>query len=214
MKELITEHKVCEHSLQLLPEKAIYWRKKNTLIMGDLHLGKAGHFRKSGIPISERVHAQDVLAIEKLIDRFKPIRVIFLGDLFHSDYNQSWEPFKRWMEERKTIHFQLILGNHDILSPEKYSVKNLEVLDQLEEAPFTFTHEPSATPYYNIAGHIHPAIRMKGRGRQSVKLPCFYFGTKGAILPAFGAFTGTAALKAKKGDQIFAIADNQVVKVS
>ena len=214
MKELITSHKVCEQNFLLLPQKVIYWEEKKTLILGDLHLGKASHFRKSGIPISEMVHSKDVLVIDKLIKAHRPERIIFLGDLFHSDYNQSWEPFKRWMEEKKDLYFQLILGNHDILSPDKYRVKNLEILESLEEDPFTFTHEPTETNNYNIAGHIHPAIRMRGRGRQSVKLPCFYFNSERCILPAFGAFTGTAALKVQKEDIIFAIAENQVIKVS
>lgn len=214
MKELITNHKVCEQNFLLLPQKAIYWVEKETLILGDLHLGKASHFRKSGIPISEMVHSKDVLIIDKLIQNHKPLRVIFLGDLFHSDYNQSWEPFKRWMEEKNDIHFQLILGNHDILSPDKYRVKNLEILPELDEGPFIFTHEPTDTIKFNIAGHIHPAIRLRGKARQSVKLPCFYFHSQGCILPAFGAFTGTAALRVQRDDIIFAIADSQVIKVS
>lgn len=214
MKELITEHKVCEQSLQLLPEKAIYWVEKQTLILGDLHLGKAGHFRKSGIPISELVHSKDIIQIEKLINRYQPVRVVFLGDLFHSDYNQSWQPFKKWIETKADIHFQLILGNHDILHPEQYQIKNLEVLDRLDESPFTFTHEPTQSSMYNLAGHLHPAIRLRGKGRQSIKLPCFYFNQHQGILPAFGHFTGTAALKVKKEDTVFAIADGQVIKVS
>ncbi len=214
MKELVIVHKVCDQSFELLPEKAIYWIEKETLIIGDLHFGKAGHFRKSGIPVSEMIHSKDFVTLEKLLVRKKPIRVIFLGDLFHSDYNQSWEAFRNWIKNHQDIHFQLVLGNHDILSPELYRIKNMEVLDILEEAPFCFTHIPEQTSLYNIAGHLHPAIRLRGKGRQSVKVPCFYFSKEQGVLPAFGSFTGTAALKVEENDHVFAIAEKQVIKVS
>ena len=64
-----------------------------------------------------------------------------------------------------------------------------------------------------MAGHIHPAIRLKGKGKQSIQLPCFVFREHNAILPAFGSFTGTATIQAKPGDQVYAIADKQVIKV-
>ncbi|HNU41619.1 MAG TPA: phosphoesterase, partial [Cyclobacteriaceae bacterium] len=64
---------------------------------------------------------------------------------------------------------------------------------------------------YNLSGHIHPAVRLKGTGRQSVMLPCFYFGKQQGILPAFGSFTGMARIVPKKEDRIFVIAENKVI---
>ena len=46
---------------------------------------------------------------------------------------------------------------------------------------------------YRLAGHIHPSVVLYGTARQSMRLPAFVFGLEGAILPAFGDFTGTAA---------------------
>ncbi len=214
MKELVTRHKVCEQTFELLPEKAIYWVEQDLLIIADLHLGKAGHFRKSGIPISDLVHSKDMLHLNRLIESRKPRHVMFLGDLFHSDHNQGWLTFKRWIEDQRETTFTLVLGNHDILPTSEYRIKNLDVVEELTIKPFKFTHIPEETDHYNLAGHIHPAIRLRGKGRQSMKMPCFHFSKHRGLLPAFGEFTGTASLKVKKEDEVFVIADNQVIKVN
>ena len=200
--------------LRLLPEKGIFWEDKKYLILSDLHLGKAGHFRKSGIPISDLIHSKDMLTLDRLIAKLQPEEVIFLGDLFHSDHNQGWEIFRRWIKSKAPLSFRLILGNHDILDERSYRIPNLEVLESLKLEPFELTHVPEETELYNLAGHIHPAVRMRGKGLQSIQLPCFYFGERHAILPAFGNFTGTAKIKIKKQDAVFAVADQKVVKVN
>lgn len=200
--------------LRLLPEKGIFWEDKKYLILSDLHLGKAGHFRKSGIPVSDLIHSKDILTLDRLIARLKPEEVIFLGDLFHSDHNQGWEVFRRWMISKAPLSFKLVLGNHDILQEPNYRIPNLEVLKCLKLPPFEMTHIPEETESYNLAGHLHPAVRLTGKGRQSLQLPCFYFGSHNAILPAFGNFTGTAKIKIQKEDAVFAVADGNVVRVN
>ncbi len=210
----MVEYQFLDQTLLLLPEKAIYWKDKGMLILADVHLGKAGHFRKSGIPISDLVHSKDIYTIEKLINEFQPREVVFLGDLFHSDHNQGWEIFRRWIRSKDPLQFRLVLGNHDVLEAPAYHIKNLEVIEVLDCAPFSLTHIPEETSYYNLAGHIHPAVKLRGKGRQSLRLPCFYFGPQNGILPAFGNFTGTARISITKEDELFVIADHKVVKVS
>lgn len=208
------EYQFLDQTLLLLPEKAIYWKDQGMLILTDVHLGKAGHFRKSGIPISDLVHSKDIYTIEKLINEFQPREVIFLGDLFHSDHNQGWEIFRRWLRSKAPLQFKLVLGNHDVLEASAYRIKNLEVVEILDCEPFSLTHIPEETTHYNLAGHIHPAVKLRGKGRQSLKLPCFYFGHTNGILPAFGNFTGTARITINKKDDIFVIADHKVVKMN
>ena len=77
--------------LELLPQKAIYWHDTQTLIVSDLHLGKASHFRKHGLPIPMESGIDDLQQLGLLLDIYKPQRLLILGDLFHSDYNQEWE---------------------------------------------------------------------------------------------------------------------------
>ena len=206
------EHKILGQTLCLFPEKAIFWREKQLLILADVHLGKAGHFRKSGIPISDLIHNKDILTLDKLIQRTKPKEVIFLGDLFHSDHNSGWDVFKRWIKSKAPLTFKLVLGNHDILDQQLYHVANLTVTEKLEISPFTLTHIPEETEFYNLAGHIHPAIRLSGKGRQSLRVPCYFFGRQNGILPAFGHFTGTGLIKVTKEDNVYGVTEDEVIK--
>ena len=73
---------------------------------------------------------------------------------------------------------------------------------------------PEPSKLYNLAGHIHPAIKLKGKARQSLRVPCFYFGNENGILPAFGNFTGTASINIKKTDNVFVIAEKEVIKIT
>ena len=79
-----------------------------------------------------------------------------------------------------------------------------EDLHRLEEDEELFT----------FSGHIHPGVKIRGAGRQSLSLPCFYFGKEFAVLPAFSVFTGLAKINPKKGDHVFALIENTVVKLS
>ena len=83
------------------------------------------------------------------------------------------------------------------------------------EEPFLFTHEPleNKSNYYNLAGHLHPGVKLRGKGKQTHRLACFYFDQNGGILPAFGAFTGLSTLPIKKDVQVFAIVEGQVMKL-
>jgi DNA ligase-associated metallophosphoesterase len=207
-------HELLGQRLVLIPEKGIFWADKKYLILADLHLGKAGHFRKSGIPVSDLIHTKDIHLLDQLIARFAPEQVIFLGDLFHSDHNQGWEVFRRWMKSKAPLQFSLVLGNHDVLDARNYRIPNLQVSETLCIPPFHLSHIPEETELYNLAGHIHPAVKLYGKGRQSLRLPCFYFGKRNGLLPAFGHFTGTAKINIKKDDAVYAIADKQVVRVN
>jgi DNA ligase-associated metallophosphoesterase len=208
-------YRVLGSTFLLLPEKAIYWKEKKTIILADIHLGKAAHFRKSGVQVPESVHISDYVRIRKLITNFKPEQILILGDLFHSDPNQEWNRFREWIGNQQQVMFLLIKGNHDILPEKLYQISNLEVINEsLRIDDFLFIHQAEGnTECYTLSGHIHPAVRIYGPAKQSVTLPCFYFGKKSGILPAFGNFTGFAKIKPKNNDDIFVILDNSVVKI-
>lgn len=199
----------------LLPEKVIYWKEQQALILSDLHIGKASHFRKAGVPISSHIHVTDFFVLDAIIEEFKPIQILFVGDLFHSDHNQEWDLFYNWSHSYGDIEMILIKGNHDILPEALYQNSGLKVVDQLHVENIEFTHERNENPNgYNISGHIHPAISMIGSGKQSLKLLCFMFREDHAFLPAFGHFTGMSKIKPSKKDNIFAVAENEIIHVS
>jgi uncharacterized protein len=205
--------------LLLLPEKALLWKNAHTLLVSDIHLGKASHFRRFGMAVPSHLHVSDLLQLDKLIKRHHIHKVIFLGDLFHSIYNNEWEKFEDWLAKKADIEFHLVKGNHDILPFDFYLKCAIKVHNNLlVQKPFIFTHIPIVkeelnNELYNISGHIHPSVRLIGKGRQSLSLPCFYFGTYQAIMPAFGVFTGRYNINPEESSKIFAIADNKIISI-
>jgi len=204
--------------LWLLPQKAIYWQKKKTLLVADPHVGKAGHFRRNGIPVPRKVNTGNLEILDKIIKKIQPGHLIFLGDLFHSNLNEEWQQFKDWRRQHSSIEVTLVIGNHDILAKNQYHASHISIFKRLKMGPFLLIHDLNAapesaksSPFYPIGGHIHPALRLRGKGRQSMKFPCFYFGSEMGILPAFGQFTGTATIEPKPKDRIFIIVDDQIM---
>lgn len=201
--------------LWLHPLRAVYWAEAAILLLSDLHLGKTTHFRRAGIATPSAVEDTNFDHLISLLLIFEPTRVLLLGDLFHSDYNAAWEELEALMAQFEHISFELVPGNHDILPAEIYTNSRLTMRPAVyDQPPFRFTHEPVtefSEDHYNLAGHLHPGVILQGSGKQYLRLPCFYFGLRNGILPAFGAFTGLAMLRVTKTDRIFGIADGQVL---
>jgi len=202
-------------SLLLSPEKALFWEEEKTLVVSDVHLGKSGHFRKHGIAVPQQVNSGNLDRLSLLISQTRPNRLIFLGDLFHSDYNREWSEFVRWRWNYSELTFCLTTGNHDILNRQQYEALDLVLTEQLIHPPFLFRHEPVTDLFenelYPVCGHIHPAVTLRGKGRQTMTLPCFCFSTSHALLPAFGNFTGTYKIKPEKHSSVFAVSGSKMI---
>lgn len=203
--------------LLLLPQKALFWMEEKILVVADVHLGKVGHFRKAGIAIPRVMEQEDLAMLSDIIHSYQPLKIIFLGDLFHSDHNNDWDWLVLWRDLFKDIEMILIRGNHDILHDDIYLNSGFEIHKTLTIGPFLFSHEPlkkdqlQKETFYAISGHIHPGVKLRGKGRQSVTLPCFHFSKRCAILPAFGKFTGKVCLRCEDGDQVFGVLKEHVI---
>ncbi len=206
-----------KQTLLLLPQKAIYWREEKTLIIADVHLGKTGHFRKAGIAIPTELAQKDLEVLSALINEHQPEKIIFLGDLFHSDKNSDWNWFSLWRKKHDKINMILIKGNHDIIEEENFTNLNISVQQEMLITPFRMAHHPLKKEEtvkensYTLCGHIHPGVHLRGKGRDTVTLACFAFGTNQAILPSFGKFTGRIAMQHQETDRIFGILEDKVI---
>jgi len=204
-------------SLLLLKEKAVWIPSLGSVFIADLHFGKAAHFRKSGIPIPEPIHHEDLNNIQSIITSYQPQSVYFLGDLFHSDWNDQWNILNQYLEKFPDVKFNLVLGNHDILPISAYNLSSFDVFKSpLELGNLILSHEPLEKipkDRINLCGHIHPGIRLVGRARQSIRLSCFYYKPNQLILPAFGKFTGLALVKPSSKDQVFGITNEKVIPI-
>ncbi|MEM1260195.1 MAG: ligase-associated DNA damage response endonuclease PdeM [Bacteroidota bacterium] len=200
-------------TLTLHPHGGIFWKEKSLLLISDVHLGKVGHFRKFGAAVPRKVVHKNFILLDQLVGYFQPFHICFLGDLFHSSLNKEWELFENWIE-KTAAKITLVAGNHDIIAPEKFQDLGIEIFEELILDNFLLTHHPTEWDgLFNFCGHIHPAVRLQGFGRQRLKLPCFFKTKNQMILPAFGEFTGNHTLAPKKDDEIFAIVEGELIKI-
>lgn len=204
--------------LRLLPEKAVFWPRKKTLIVADLHFGKPAAFRQSGIPVPESTTAYDLDRLDLALDRTDSTSLIILGDFFHSAAGlqpEMMEVVENWRNRQRRLTIILFPGNHDQhagLPPPSWDVQNGS--DIREQGPFFFCHEPrDVLQHYVLSGHVHPAVLLREKFGPSLRAPCFCFGPRRAILPAFGSFTGMHDIRPAKGERIFAIGDSEVLEL-
>lgn len=218
MKSGSLDISILDEHFTLLPERAIHWHSNNTLILSDLHLGKSGHFRKSGIAAPNGINKANITRLDQLIKQVEPNRLLILGDLFHSDVNREWFQFEDWRKNFRELSVILIAGNHDTLHHSFYEAADMTVYHEFQEASFRFIHDvadgESAHLNFTFSGHVHPGVRLKGKGRQSLRLPCFYRKFNQLILPAFGEFTGLYILPESDADCVYPIAEDRVLQLS
>lgn len=202
-------------SLMLLTERAIWLPSHRTLIVADLHFGKVNHFRRAGLPVPLKANHRNAERLIELIQQYQPSTTYFLGDLFHSTYNDDWEVIGQIVRHFPACCFELIRGNHDILSEQQYRRHGIELRESQCIGDLLLTHEPAETTgdAVNVCGHLHPAARLVGKGRQSILLPCFWHSSQRLILPAFGSFTGLAAITVAKGDAVYLVTEERIVEM-
>lgn len=213
-------HDIYGNAFWLLPEKAVFWEQQKALIIADLHLGKTGHFRKSGIAVPQTVYKEDLQRLFALIQFHKPEQLIIVGDMFHSRENKEMDFFSRWRNDLFQLNIELVKGNHDILHDDWYSQNSIRLTNsRLQIDSFHFVHDPaevemtmSEEMHYCFSGHVHPGIRISSGSRQSLSFPCFHFSGRQAVLPAFSQFTGYVIIKPKKQDHVYAIVNKTLIK--
>ncbi|WP_342748358.1 ligase-associated DNA damage response endonuclease PdeM [Flavobacterium album] len=192
----------------------MYWIQKKMLLISDAHLGKVSHFRKHGAAIPGGIIHKNFIKLDEAIHHFNPESICFLGDLFHSELNNEWQLFQNWVV-RTNIPIVLVAGNHDIINPAKYHDINIQIVSDWELDGVLLTHYPEIREgFFTLCGHIHPAVELRGAGRQYLKLPCFFKSHGQMILPAFGEFTGTYVMQPLQDDVVYAIIKDAVIKVA
>ena len=214
----LLSHIIYGEHLILSGERSIFWESENTLVIADLHVGKTGHFRKQGIGVPSGVYKDALHRLLAQILFFKAERLIIVGDLTHSIANREMDLFRKWRRDFSSLDVQLAKGNHDILDNKWYEEADIKVHNEpFAIGNFIFAHDiakPKIEPgpgQYIFSGHVHPGIVISGKGRQSLRLPCFYFSQNYCILPAFSKFTGTFKINPSKEDTVFALLDKDIL---
>lgn len=176
--------------IETVVEGALWWADERLLIVADLHLEKGSAFAQHGQLLPPYDTRETLARLARVIKRFAPATVIALGDSFH-DINA---PLRMAASDRAALALLQvgrtwiwIAGNHDPAAPEASAG---DYMASLAIGRLVLRHEPSTSPAPGeIAGHLHPAARVVGRGR-SVRRRCFAGDGERLIVPAFGAYAG------------------------
>lgn len=203
-------------TIVLDPARALYWPERETLLLTDLHLGKVGHFHQEGIAIPGQVVVDDYARLHALMQRYRVKHWICLGDLFHSHWSEELALFLQWRAAYPDVRLTLIEGNHDRYMRKHYGTLDIEIHQSLDLYPFYLIHDwkdqEIPRTHYALSGHLHPCVRLYGKGKQMIKLACFWFKAQGAYLPAFGQLTGSHAIQPQGQDHVYVIANSKVVE--
>lgn len=201
--------------LWLLADKAIYWPEHKAMLVADAHFGKAAAYRKLGQPVPHGTTRTNLEVLDRLLSGYDTRWLIFLGDFLHAPGSHSattLAALREWRQRYPQLRITLIRGNHDRRAGDPPAELDFEVVSEpLLVGPLALQHEPDPHPEAHVlAGHVHPVYHLQGRGRQRLRLPCFHFGERVSLLPAFGAFTGGYPVKADTGERIYVVGDQHV----
>ncbi|MDC3100870.1 ligase-associated DNA damage response endonuclease PdeM [Pelagibacteraceae bacterium] len=201
------------------PNKSLYWKRLNTLIVSDLHIGKSISYAKNKqfLPPYDTKEILNELFVS--LDKIKPRNLIIVGDLLHDVFStlslkhQDHKNFNQYMDN---TDFIWIKGNHD----KNIQIEGFKNFTKYKINKFLFTHIPIETSSFQICGHYHPKVKISHRGKTIFKTS-FVHNEKIFILPSFGILTGgldinskqISSVLGKKNLNIFPVGQNKVYKL-
>lgn len=222
MTQSLTDHdaavEIAGERVILLAERAAYWERAGTLLVADPHFGKAAAFRAAGVPVPRGTTTGSLARLDAALARTAARRIVFLGDFLHAREGREAETTRvvgEWRSRNANVDMVLVRGNHDVRAGDPGPEIDIACVDgPVLESPFVFAHKPATSDTgYVVCGHLHPAARLTGPGRESTRLPCFWVRRGMMVLPAFGEFTGVAAIETSREDRVWVVADGAVLAV-
>jgi len=211
--------KIGSTTLLLLAEKAIFWPAQEALLIADVHFGKAAAYRALGQPVPQGTTTANLKRLDALLERYQPQQLIFLGDFLHAPKSHApatLAALHEWRKKHQDLKLILVRGNHDIRAGDPPDYLDIDVVAE----PYllggcALQHIPAPHPTHHvIAGHVHPTFRLHGKGRQSLRLPCFHHEPALTLLPSFGDFTGGYAVEKTGTSKVYVTDGNGVWPVA
>ncbi len=177
--------------LQPIPgEPALITAEREILIIADLHIGIENEFREHGVyGVSKTLEMRD--RIIALLDKYKPSKLLVLGDVKHSIPSSPLQEKKELKDFFQVIEgyveeIHILPGNHDgginkILPRSVVIHPSSGVV--IEDTGLLHGHSWPSEELMNsrliVFAHTHPTIRLKDRLGLPIIEPCW---VKGSIL--------------------------------
>jgi len=169
---------------------AVWFPQERLLAAADLHLEKGSAYAARGQLLPPYDTRETLARLAEEAAALNPVTLVFLGDSFH-DNDGEGRLASRDVADLEAIGANRVLiwvaGNHDDAGP-----VNLpgQAVARYDVEGLSLTHEPGRDAgRWEIAGHLHPCARVRGR-TSSVRRRCFVTDGERMILPAFGAYAG------------------------
>ncbi|MDR5756163.1 ligase-associated DNA damage response endonuclease PdeM [Caballeronia sp. LZ035] len=207
------------HALVLSADRAAFDPVLGSLFIADAHFGKDAVFRARGIPVPAGTTGESLARLDALVAAHRPESVVFLGDLLHARESHALETLDAlaaWRERHRALPLVLVEGNHDRHAGALPAAFGVELVKEpYRLGPWALCHHPQTVDgAYALAGHEHPVYRLATR-LDRARLPCFRFGARAGVLPAFGAFTGGFEVNDDvRREAVYVIAGERVLPVS
>jgi len=159
--------------------------------------------------------AENLRRLSQLITHYLPAQLVFLGDFLHARQARTASVLNQlqlWRQGHASLHCTLVRGNHDSRAGDPPADLSISAVDEpYLVGPFAACHHPQTHATHGVlAGHTHPVVQLQGPARDRLRLPCFVFDQRSAILPAFGEFTGGYTVAAQPGLQLYAVGGQTV----
>lgn len=163
-----------------------------TVVLGDLHIGYEKALEGEGVHLP-RIQTDTIKeAVQRIIDRHQPSRIVLLGDIKH-DFRRTYGEGNRDVREVLDLMHQqtdvvVVRGNHDNFLAGIVSDLGIPFVERHSEGGMWMVHGHRAFSRRPVViGHEHPSIKIFDRVGAYVKLPCFLHQREEGIvvLPAF-----------------------------
>ena len=199
--------------MHLLGDRALWWPARSSLLLADLHLGKADIFRRAGIALPSGGTGTDLLRLQQLVERTACRQLWILGDVLHGPLHDApWHgQWMQWRQHHPALQIHVIRGNHDRAL--HGAVLAVEVHEEgVPMGPFVLRHEPDRMPgAHVIAGHLHPLAAPRGLTR---RFPAFWLQDGLTVLPAFSRFTAGRVPQLAEGDRLVACVEGAAIALN
>ncbi len=198
----------------------MYWWERRWLVVADVHFGKAATFRALGVPVPHGTTSDTLTRLTDLIDHLQPTTIVFLGDLFHAREAHAKLPWQRSIRMARALcvtRLVLVEGNHD----RKAGATPAGLRIHRESDPWRVdTLRFLPLPALCARRSRLPGICIRRFVVMGAPMTACGFRASGlrwrdglTVLPAFGGFTGGAAIDREEGDRVIAVAEDRVVEV-
>ena len=162
---------------------ALYLKKEKILIIADLHFGIEEALNKQGILIPRFQFNQILNRLENISNKVEIEKIVITGDLKHEFgiiSEQEWRDILQLFDFFKDKEIILVKGNHDKALDYIADKRNIKVKEFYNVNDICILHGDKVLKnkeFLNskiiVMGHVHPAVRFKGR---SDKFKCFLLG--------------------------------------